>query len=237
MKILLVEDELDLGTTIQRILHREHHSVDWFTDGQEAWDYLLSNFAECDLAILDWMVPGLSGLELCHKIRQQGRSMPILMLTAKSEIIDRVQGLDAGADDYLVKPFSKLELFARLRALQRRGRQITGVEEIPTSGISLDPDRRVLLYWDVDRQLQSIPLTNKEFQILEYLLKNANKIVTTDRIRSYIWDLSADTFSNVVASHIRQIRKKLVGTNYSDLIETIPNTGYRLHLPDRHENI
>ncbi|MCY7366640.1 MAG: response regulator transcription factor [Chamaesiphon sp.] len=237
MKILLVEDELDLGTTIERILNHENHSVDWFTDGREAWEYLLSPEVECDLAVLDWMVPGLSGVELCHKIRQQGRSIPILMLTAKSEIIARVQGLDAGADDYLVKPFSKLELFARIRALQRRGRQITVVEDIPTSGISLDPDRRVLNYWDVHRQLQSIPLTKKEFQILEYLIKNANKIVTTDRIRSYIWDLSADTFSNVVASHIRQIRKKLAETNYADIIETIPNTGYRLNLIDRDETI
>jgi DNA-binding response OmpR family regulator len=230
VKILLVEDEIDLGNTISRILDRERHRIDLFTDGQAAWDYLEMQAIEWDLAILDWMMPGLSGIELCRKIRRSGRNLPILMLTAKSDILDRVEGLDAGADDYLVKPFSKLELLARLRALQRRS-QHHASDNIGETDISLDPDSRCLLYRNCELQLQRIALTNKEYQILEYLLKNANKIVTTERIHNYIWDLSSDTFSNVVASHIRLIRKKLAGTKYADLIQTVPHTGYRIDLP------
>jgi DNA-binding response OmpR family regulator len=231
VKILLLEDEVDLGNTLVRIIGHENHTVDWFTDGKSAWEYLNSQQNECDLAILDWMVPGLSGVEICRKIRQGGRTIPILILTAKSDILDRVEGLDAGADDYLVKPFSKLELLARVRALQRRIPSIA-VEEVSHSKLQLDPDNRSLIYQNEDRQFQTIALTKKEFQILEYLLKHPHKIVTTDRIRDYIWDLSSDTYSNVVASHIRQIRKKLAGTSYENLIQTVPHTGYRLVLDE-----
>jgi DNA-binding response OmpR family regulator len=231
VKILLLEDEIDLGNTLVRILSHENHSVEWFTDGTEAWEYLSSPQNECDLAILDWMVPGLSGVDICRQTRQGGQTIPILLLTAKSDILDRVEGLDAGADDYLVKPFSKLELLARIRALQRRIQPLP-LEEVASSGLRLDPDTRSLIYPDRDRQFQTIPLTKKEFQILEYLLKHTNKIVSTARIRDYIWDLSSDTYSNVVASHVRQIRKKLAGTQYENLIQTVPHTGYRLVLDE-----
>jgi DNA-binding response OmpR family regulator len=230
VKILLVEDEIDLGKTIAKILDREHHRIDLFADGMMAWEQLAIAAIEWDLAIIDWMVPGLSGIELCRKIRQSGHSLPILMLTAKDDVLDRVEGLDAGADDYLVKPFSKLELLARVRALHRRS-QANTVNNLAETGINLDPNTRCLMYRDRDLQIHSIALTNKEYQILEYLLKNANKIVPTERIHNYIWDLSADTFSNVVASHIRLIRKKLAGTEYANFIQTVPHTGYRIDLP------
>jgi DNA-binding response OmpR family regulator len=230
VKVLLVEDEIELGKTIESILDREGYRVELFSDGKAAWDSIVTQAGEWDLAIVDWMIPGVSGIELCQKIRQLGQMLPILMLTAKGDVLDRVAGLDAGADDYLVKPFSKLELLARLRALYRRG-QPQSTESPIDSSVYLDPDMRCLKYRDRHAEFQSIMLTNKEYQILEYLLKHANKIVTTERIHNYIWDLSSDTFSNVVASHIRLIRKKLAGTEYANLIQTVPQTGYRLELP------
>ncbi len=231
MKVLLLEDETELAKAIVDILQQENYVVDTFQDGREAWDYWQIYHVEYDIAIIDWMVPGISGIELCRLAREQGKTIPILMLTAKGEISDKVAGLDAGADDYLVKPFSQFELLARLRVFQRR---LQGADPLLTSrGLVLDPDRRSLVYADVLGQQKTIALTNKEFQILEFLWRHANKIVTTERIRSYIWDLNADKFSNVVASHVRQIRKKLAGTQYADIIETIPQTGYRLNNHER----
>jgi DNA-binding response OmpR family regulator len=232
MRILLVEDEAPLAVAISELLMQEGHCVDQFTDGQEAWDNWQIHQIEYDLAILDWMLPGLSGVELCRLARRQGQQLPILMLTAKGEVTDKVAGLDAGADDYLVKPFSQLELLARLRVFQRR-LQGTATDLLLTiaSGLNLDPDGRSLVYIARSGQPQTIALTNKEFQILEYLGKNVNKIITTERMRNYIWDLNSDSSSNVVASHIRQIRKKLQATPYAGLIETIPQTGYRINLP------
>jgi DNA-binding response OmpR family regulator len=234
MKVLLVEDEVDLAEAIADILRLEGYCVDIFASGQDAWDYWHYDRVEYDLAILDWMLPGLSGIDLCRQARQQGRDLPILILTARGEVADRVQGLDAGADDYLVKPFSQLELLARLRVFQRRIKgHASGEISVAAQGVILDPDRRSLIYTDPQSQSQAIALTNKEFQILEYLWKNNGKIVSTERIRNYIWDLNSDSFSNVVASHIRQIRKKLFGTPYAQIVETIPQTGYRLNLHDR----
>jgi DNA-binding response OmpR family regulator len=124
MRILLVEDEEDLGKALQRSLKQEKYIVDWVQDGAEAWSYLVSPEVEYVVAIVDWMLPSLSGLEICKRLRSQGNSLPVLMLTAKDQIEDRVIGLDAGADDYLVKPFGMVELMARLRALLRRPTQV-----------------------------------------------------------------------------------------------------------------
>jgi DNA-binding response OmpR family regulator len=124
MRILLVEDEIDLGNAIQRSLKQEKYVVDWVQDGREAWNYLDQKPTGYGVAILDWMLPHLSGLELCKRLRRDKNPLPVLILTAKDRIEDRVEGLDAGADDYLVKPFGMLELLARLRALQRRSPQI-----------------------------------------------------------------------------------------------------------------
>lgn len=230
MKVLLVEDETELAEEIADILRAEGYWADIFADGQAAWDYWHGYQIEYDLAILDWMVPGISGVEMCGLARRRGYVLPILILTARGEVADRVQGLDAGADDYLVKPFSQLELLARLRVFQRRIKgQITEETILTNQGLTLNTDRRSLVYTDFRGDLQEISLTSKEFQILEFLWKNSGKILSTERIRNYIWDINSDSFSNVVASHIRQIRKKLLETSYADLIETIPQTGYRLN--------
>jgi DNA-binding response OmpR family regulator len=230
MRILLVEDEVQLAATIVEILQQEGYRVDRFKNGQEAWDDWQLYKVEYDLAILDWMLPGLSGIELCRLARRQGQKLPIIILTAKGEIADKVTGLDAGADDYLVKPFSQLELLARLRVFQRRIQGTVGELLLQMApGLVLNPDRRSLVYTESSGREEEILLTNKEFQILEYLSKNANKIVNTERIRNYIWDFNSDSSSNVVAAHVRQIRKKLAGTKYMMLIETIPQTGYRIN--------
>jgi DNA-binding response OmpR family regulator len=120
MKVLLLEDEPDLGAAIKRTLEREKYIVDWVTDGTEAWEYLENQWTQYTLAILDWLVPGLSGIEVLQRLRQRNNPLPVLILTAKDSMNDKVMGLDAGADDYLVKPFGMMELLARLRALQRR---------------------------------------------------------------------------------------------------------------------
>ena len=125
MKILLVEDEIDLATILQRTLVRENYLVDWVENGQVAWNCLERDWAQYCVAIVDWMLPNLSGIELCRRLRQKGISLPVLMLTAKGQMEDMVEGLDAGADDYLVKPFARVELLARLRALQRRSPRVS----------------------------------------------------------------------------------------------------------------
>ena len=141
MRVLLVEDEPDLGTAMKRTLNQQKYLVDWVLDGTEAWEYLESNWTQYTLAILDWMLPGISGLELCQRLRKKNNPLPVLMLTAKDRMEDKVAGLDAGADDYLTKPFSLVELAARLRSLARRG----GAERpavLVVDDLLIDPARR-----------------------------------------------------------------------------------------------
>ncbi|BAW97925.1 two-component response regulator (plasmid) [[Synechococcus] sp. NIES-970] len=141
MRILLVEDEPDLGAIIERTLMREKYIVDWARDGEAAWDYLQSPWAQYTMLVVDWLLPKLSGLELCQRLRETNYTLPVLMLTAKDRVEDRVQGLDAGADDYLVKPFSNAELLARLRALQRRSPQLQS-RRLTLGRLTLDYDGR-----------------------------------------------------------------------------------------------
>lgn len=178
MRVLLVEDEPDLGAAIKRILNREAYVVDWVQDGLEAWNYLTTEWQQYRLAILDWLLPGLSGLEICQRLRQQKNPLPVLMLTAKDRMEDKVTGLDAGADDYLVKPFNTAEFLARVRALQRRSPQLQS-QQLQVGNLTLDYASRTL-----SKNEQVIFLTNKEFQLLEYFLKHPNQIVTRDRLRS-----------------------------------------------------
>jgi DNA-binding response OmpR family regulator len=230
MRILLVEDEPDLGRAIKRTLNLEKYIVDWVQNGDEAWEYLESQWTEYTLAIFDWLVPGLSGLELLHKLRGKNSPLPVLMLTARDRMEDKISGLDAGADDYLVKPFGMGELLARLRALQRRARQIP-TQQLIVGNLTLDYGTRTVYHQKQNYDKELISLTNKEFQLLEYLMKHPNQIVTTDQIRNQIWEVGADTFSNVVAAQMRLLRRKLesVGCG-ANLIETVHGVGYRLNL-------
>lgn len=227
MRVLLVEDEPDLGKAIDRTLKQEKYIVDWAQNGNEAWEYLENHWMQYTLAIFDWLLPGLSGIELLQKLRAKNSALPVLMLTAKDRMEDKVAGLDAGADDYLVKPFGMAEMLARLRALQRRSPQIQP-QQLQVGNLALDCGNRTVYHLDSHGKHQNISLTNKEFQLLEYFMKHPNQIVTTDQIRNQIWEASADAFSNVVAAQVRLLRRKLESVGCANLIETVHGVGYRM---------
>ncbi|HLP89315.1 MAG TPA: two-component system response regulator RppA [Nostocaceae cyanobacterium] len=228
MRLLLVEDEPDLGSAVKRTLTQNKYLVDWVMDGDEAWAYLENPMVQYTVAILDWMLPGITGLELCKRLRYQGNSLPVLMLTAKDRIEDKVTGLDAGADDYLVKPFGMVELLARLRALQRRS-PLFQAQQLTVGNLTLDYGNSTVIRQSERGEQQRISLTNKEFQLLEYFLKHPNQILTTEQIRNQIWEVNAESSSNVVAAQIRLLRRKLTSNDCPDLIETLHGLGYRLN--------
>ena len=228
MRVLLVEDEIDLGTAIQRSLKQEKYVVDWVQDGKEAWEYLDRQPTEYGVVILDWMLPHLSGLELCKRLRRNKNSLPVLILTAKDRIEDRVEGLDAGADDYLVKPFGMLELLARLRALQRRSPQIQSTQ-LAIANLVLDYSTSTITSQARNGNSQSIQLTAKEFQLLEYFMQHPNQILTRDQIINRLWEIQAEPESNVVAAQIRLLRRRLAEHGHEKLIETVYGLGYRLN--------
>ena len=228
MRILLVEDEEDIGKALQRSLKQEKYVVDWVQDGAEAWSYLSSPEVDYVLAIVDWMLPSLSGLEICKRLRAQGNSLPVLMLTAKDQLEDRVMGLDNGADDYLVKPFGMVELMARLRALLRRPTQVQP-QILQVGNLILDYGKSTIAIANQSAIAESLMLTTKEFQLLEYFMQHPNQILTRDQIINRLWDFEAEPISNVVAAQIRLLRKKLLESNCNINIETIYGLGYRLN--------
>jgi len=229
MRVLLVEDEPDLGAAIKRALSLEKYVVDWVVDGTEAWGYLENQEMQYTLAILDWLLPGLSGLELLRRLRASKSSLPVLMLTAKDRLEDRVAGLDAGADDYLVKPFRMAELLARVRALQRRSPQLQP-QQLHVGSLTLDCGTRTVYRVAAKGEKQEVPLTNKEYQLLEYFMRHPNQVVTSDQIRNQLWEVSAEPMSNVVAAQIRLLRRKLESIGCAIPIETVHGIGYRLNL-------
>jgi DNA-binding response OmpR family regulator len=240
MRLLLIEDEPDVGEAIQQVLRHEAYIVDWFLDASQAWQHLQAEEVQYTLAVIDWMLPGMSGLDLCRKFRGSQKnervpahcqSVPILMLTARSELFDKVIGLDAGADDYLTKPFRMPELLARLRALQRRSPEFRA-QQLQVGRLTLQYGHHNVLSRDDNDQKQTIALTIKEFQLLEYFMRHPNQIVTRDQILSQVWDLGAGSGSNVVAAQIRLLRRKLAEIDQSDLIETIYGVGYRFNTPE-----
>jgi two-component system, OmpR family, Ni(II)-responsive and/or redox-responsive regulator NrsR len=227
MRVLLVEDEEDLGLAIKQVLVSEKYVVDWVLDGTQAWYYLESQWTDYTVAIVDWLLPELSGLELCQRLRLCQNPLPVLMLTALGQPENRVKGLDAGADDYLVKPFVMEELLARLRALQRRSPQLQS-QTLTIGVFALDYANNALSINDTDPP-QTIPLTVKEFQILAYLMQNPDRIISGSKIRHQLWDLDEEPISNVVAAQMRLLRRKLASHGCTCPIETIPGQGYRFN--------
>jgi DNA-binding response OmpR family regulator len=230
MKILLIEDEPDLGAIIQTSLSHHQYVVDWAQDGQAGWEYLTNDADKSiySLAIIDWMLPKISGIEICQRLRAEKYALPILMLTARDRMEDKITGLDAGADDYLVKPFGMEELLARLRALYRRAPTFQP-EQLQVGQLRLDYGNNAVFITNSGGQEQSVSLTAKEFQLLEYLMQHPNLTLTHDQIRNRIWALDSESASNVVAAQIRLLRKKLAEFGVGVAIETIRGFGYRLN--------
>ncbi|NVO30336.1 response regulator transcription factor [Hymenobacter lapidiphilus] len=220
MKILLVEDEPKVAAFLHQGLSEQHHQVDLAADG--LLGLRLAKQGGYDLLILDTLLPGLSGLEVCRQVRAQNTGVPILMLTALGETDDKIRGLDAGADDYLVKPFAFQELLARIRALTRRRHDVApagGVLQL--ADLTLDPASKL-----AHRAGQPIQLTAREFALLEYLLRNQNRVVSRVDILEQVWDTSFDTGSNVIDVYINFLRKKLDKDFTPKLIHTLVGMGY-----------
>jgi DNA-binding response OmpR family regulator len=228
MRILLAEDEPDIGSAVHQILNREGHVTDWVTDGNQAWDCLHSNFVRYELAVLDWMMPGLSGMELCQKLQQTQHPVRILMLTAKDTIGDRVQGLDAGADDYLVKPFRMPELLARIRSIQRRIETQSESNLLKIGSLVLDQNN--LCIYSALHPNAVVSLYTKDFLLLEYLMRHANMTVNHDQIaEALLLDQNVGT-SNLIVVRVKILRQKLSEIGFAKAIENIYGLGYRLAL-------
>ncbi|MCA9473767.1 MAG: response regulator transcription factor [Nitrospirales bacterium] len=218
MRILVVEDEPKVASFIRRALEEESYAVDVCADGQQGLDWAQS--VDYDLIILDLMLPGIPGLELLKQIRRGGVKTPVVILTARSEVDQRVKGLDAGADDYLTKPFAIEELLARTRALLRRaGGAPTGILQV--DDLVLNPVTR-----EVTRGDQRIDLTTKEYALLEYLMRNAGRVLTRPMITEHVWDLDFDTFTNVIDVYISYLRNKIDRGRKQSLIQTVRGSGY-----------
>ena len=230
MRILIVEDEEDLGIAIKRSLSRDKYVVDWTQDGSQALEYLDNPHVHYSLAIFDWLLPGLSGIELCQHVRQCQCSLPILMLTAKDRIEDKVIGLDAGADDYLVKPFEMAELKARVRALQRRS-PLLHAQQLQVGRLLLDYGTATVSVQQKAGAVSCVPLTAKEFQLLEYFMKHPNQIIPREQLMNQVWEIEADPTSNVVPAQMRLLRRKLTDYGLGEIFDTIYGLGYRLNLP------
>jgi len=217
MRLLLVEDNAKLAAYTKAALEKDGYAVDLAEDGERGLS--MAKQGVYDALILDIMLPKLDGITLCRQLREQNYNLPIILLTALDEVEKKVAGLDSGADDYMTKPFSPLELAARIRALLRRPEAKLG-ETITVQDITLDLNARV-----AKRQDKELPLTLKEFVVLEYLMRHAGRTVTREQILEHCWDFAYDAFSNITDVYIKQLRKKL-GHDKDQYIKTVRGVGY-----------
>jgi len=222
MRILIIEDDHKIANAIKKGLSQESFAVDICFDGKDGFGSAMT--IDYDLIILDRMLPEIDGIKICQILRKKNKKMPIIMLTAKDKIRDRVEGLNAGADDYLIKPFAFEELLARVKALLRRPKEIID-DTIGINGLTLNPTT-----YEVTREGKSITLSNKEFALLEYLLRNPNRILTKDNIISHVWDYDADILPNTVEVYIGYLRNKIDKpfNNRRNLIQTVRGFGYKI---------
>jgi two-component system OmpR family response regulator len=220
MRVLVVEDELKMAALIRRGLREEGLSVDVAERGEDAlW---MAGSTEYDVIVLDVMLPGIDGFETCRRLRDDGVWSPVLMLTARDAVEDRVAGLDRGADDYLVKPFSFAELLARLRALSRRG-PVERPVVLEVGGLRLDPATRQV--WRDDHE---ISLSTKEFALLEAFMRRPGQVLSRYQLLEHAWDYEYENRSNVVDVYVRYLRQKVDRPFGADSIETVRGAGYRL---------
>ena len=218
MKILVVEDERDLNRIITKHLKKNNYSVDSCFDGQEALDFI--SYSEYDLIITDIMMPNVDGYEFIDKLRANKNNTPVIMLTAKDTLEDKIVGLDSGADDYIVKPFEFDELLARIRVLMRRNYGLA-TNIIQIEGVTLDLAKK-----QVAKSGEIIDLTGKEYEVLEYLMKNKGSILSRDQILNHVWDYEYEGASNIVDVIIKNIRKKLDRGEGNTIIYTKRGLGY-----------
>ena len=218
MRILIIEDNEKLAKYIKQMLEEDGYAVDSLHDGLVGERMARSN--SHDLIILDIMLPGKDGVSLCKSLRDDDINLPIIMITAKGDVEDKVLGLDSGADDYLVKPFEMKELLARVRALLRRPQE-KFVDMVKVQDLVLDSNKHLVLKND-----KPISLTLKEYSILEYLMKNSDMVVTREQLLEHCWDFAYSSFSNITDVYIKQLRKKLKD-NDEKYIETIRGVGYK----------
>ncbi|MBE9036135.1 response regulator transcription factor [aff. Roholtiella sp. LEGE 12411] len=224
MLILLVEDDPSQLEPLRTALLKVGHTVDAIEDGETAqWFAFRKDY---DLLILDWMLPKVSGVEICRVYRRAGKLAPVLMLTAKDTVLDKVTGLDAGADDYLVKPVDVLELLARVRALGRRSPMWQG------DILSLDDLELHLSNLTIERGSLTTQLSSREFQLMEYLMRHPRQVLSHDQIEQAIWSWGDEPESNAVTTLVRRLRQRLQTVDAKDWIETVHRMGYRLNPPN-----
>ncbi|MDT7596801.1 MAG: two-component system, OmpR family, response regulator [Pseudonocardiales bacterium] len=220
MRVLIVEDELRMAALLKRGLEEDGYAVDVVGTGTDAvWQAKEFSY---DAVVLDVMLPGLDGVGVCRRLRESGRWMPVLMLTARDAVEDRVRGLDAGADDYLTKPFSFAELSARIRALIRRG-AVERPSQLQAADLRLDPATRQAWRGEVELELSS-----KEFALLELFLRHRGQVLTRTRILEHVWDFAYDGVSNVVDQYVLYLRRKIDRPFGLEQLETVRGAGYRL---------
>lgn len=229
MKLLIAEDEEDLNRIIAMKLRGEGYEVDCCFDGEEALEHLL--YAEYDAAVLDIAMPVMDGLETVKRLRSQGKTTPVIFLTARDTVLDRIEGLDAGASDYVVKPFSFDELLARIRAVMRTARgSVSEVYEL--DDLSLNTRSHI-----VARAGKQIDLTGKEYRLLEYLLINKNQILSRERILNHVWGYDFEGSGNVVDVYMNYVRKKIEANGQRKLIHTVRGIGYVMRVEENGEKI
>ena len=220
MKILVVEDNTKLAENLKQGLMQEGYAVDVIEEGLSAERRILINRDEYDLVVLDRMLPGKDGVSICANWRENDVVVPVLMLTALDTTDDKVKGLDAGADDYLAKPFAFKELLARIHALLRRPKQSSPII-LAAHDININTTTRIVTYKN-----KTISLTLKEFMVLEYLMRNPGKVITRDELYSHAWDFADSSFSNTVDVHIKNLRKKI--HDNGKIIQTVRGVGYKM---------
>lgn len=221
MQVLIVEDERKIANILKKGLLDERFSVDVAEDGQEALEKGEINSYDCIL--LDLMIPKVDGITVCKTLREKGIKTPILILTAKDDVTDKIAGLDAGADDYVVKPFSVEEISARIRALLRRSQNSTSVI-LSVGDVTLDPSTKI-----VKRGNKELTLTAREYALLEYFMRNPNNILSQTQILEHVWDYQYEGMSNIVETYVKYLRKKLkINPDAKALIHTVRGLGYKM---------
>jgi heavy metal response regulator len=220
MRILIIEDEKKIADFLKRGIKEAGYAVDLAYDGEEG--FFLASTNIYDLIILDLMLPGINGIDLCKKLRAEKIIFPVIMLTAKDTVKDKVAGLDAGADDYLAKPFAFEELLARIRAILRK-KDTTLPTKLQIADLTVD-----LLSHKITRSDKEIILTTKEYSLLEYLMRNAGTVVTRTMVAEHVWDVNFDTFTNVIDVYINYLRNKIDHGHSKKLIHTVRGRGYIL---------